>query len=124
MKTPGSTQNSACRLIAHAAVVLAAIAGSAAARAGQDETRQAIAVRHVDRHPTTDAAARSVLARLDRAAIEACGGSLFSLREVKDALRAGRCWRDAMAGAVAEIGDPRLADRFAHGHPEGGRHAL
>jgi UrcA family protein len=75
--------------------------------------RNAIMLTHIDRHPATPAAARKSLARIDRAALEVCGASGGSLREMKDATHRSACWREAMADAVAQIDDPLLTAAYA-----------
>ena len=57
-------------------------------------------------------ATRAVTRRLADAALEACGGSGFSLAEMRAAVVATRCWQDAYADAIAQRdrGDGRGAD--------------
>ena len=74
--------------------------------------RYAMAVRQADRPAPTRAAARQWLARIDQAALAVCGLSSFSLREVRLAMRRSPCWRDAMAGAVAQADDRLLHDAY------------
>ena len=76
--------------------------------------RYAATVR-ADLHPDTPAAARRALARIDAGALAVCGVSSFSLREVIAAARGSACWRDAMAGAMAQIDNPLLL-RSWHRH--------
>lgn len=71
--------------------------------------RYAMSVRHADRPSTTRAAVRRVLERIDAAALEVCGASSFSLREVRSAMRRSSCWRDAMTGAMAQVDDPLVS---------------
>ena len=75
-----------------------------------------IIVRHINTHPSTTAETKRTLARLDDAALRACGGSGFSLREVKAALRESACWKDAMDGAVRQIASPALQQNLARKH--------
>ena len=56
----------------------------------------------------TPTAARRLLARIGNAALEACGASTFSLADYKSAIRASRCWRDAVEDASRRIGSPTL----------------
>ena len=74
--------------------------------------RYAMAVRHADRPVTTYAAARQVVSRIDSAALEVCGVSSSSLRDVRLATRRSPCWRDAMAGAMARVDDPMVRDAY------------
>lgn len=70
-------------------------------------------VRNVNLHPTTEAEVQRTLAKLDGAALRVCGGSEFSLREYKTALRDSSCWRGAMEDATRQIASPALAQAFA-----------
>jgi UrcA family protein len=83
-----------------------------AAAADQDLNPPLVTLRGLDLHPSTPAAARWLLDQLGEAALEACGGSAFSLREVKAAIKASSCWRDAMADAVRRIDSPQLTVAF------------
>lgn len=72
-------------------VLLAASVGSAvlpvAAPAedfGRGLSTVAVVAHHVDVHPRSEKAARMSLRRLGEAAMQACGASSFSLREVKE----------------------------------------
>ncbi len=94
------------------------VAPVTAQRAETGAERNTILLRHVDRHPATPGAARRSLARIDRAALEVCGAFDSSLRELKDAIHRSACWREAMAGAVAQIDDPMLSAAYAD-HPAG-----
>jgi UrcA family protein len=85
----------------------------AAQRVDAGAERAVIQLNHVDRHPTTPAAARRSLARIDRAALEVCGAFDSSFRELKDAVHRSDCWRESMAGAVAQIDDPLLRAAYA-----------
>jgi UrcA family protein len=71
-----------------------------------------VTLRGLDLHPSTPASPRRLLNRLSEAALEVCGGSSFSLREVKAAIKASSCWRDAMGDAVRRIGSPQLTVAF------------
>jgi UrcA family protein len=75
--------------------------------------RTSIAVRHVNLHPGTSAEARRTFAKIDDAALRACGASGFSLAEAKAAMRASPCWQEAVGDAVRQSGDPLLAETFA-----------
>lgn len=91
-----------------------ALVAPAAARQPEAGTATAtVRIARLDRHPATPAAARRVLVRIDRALLEVCGASDFSLREVKAATRQSACWKDGMADAVARIGDPALRLAYA-----------
>lgn len=83
----------------------------AASIAGQpaEGATKSVVLRNINLHPASDADARRLLAQLDRAAVEACGATQFSLPEVKQAARRSDCWRSAMKQAVEGIGHPQLA---------------
>lgn len=85
-----------------------------------EETRS-VAVRHVDRHPATEAAARRTLARLGQGALEVCGASPFSVPQMRIAIRASRCWKDSMARAVRQIDNSTLADLYERTSNAGGK---
>jgi UrcA family protein len=85
---------------------------ASAATEDQNLVRPSVTLRGLDLHPSTPASARRLLDRLGEAALEACGGSAFSLREVKAAIKESSCWRDAMGDAVRRIGSPQLTVAF------------
>lgn len=78
-----------------------------------------VAVRHVNLHPATPAEARHTLAKIDDAALRACGASGFSLAEAKAAMRASPCWQEAVSDAVRRIDSPQLTQLFASTGPVG-----
>ena len=92
--------------------------GSAsAARDGAGEFSDSIVViHHADLHPSSAKAARAVLDRIDTAALEACGASSFSLREVKISVRSSQCWKESVAKVVARINDPMIQAAYASRH--------
>ncbi len=94
-----------------AAAGLFALAGLYASPSAAETVR--VPIHHIDLHPATPARARQVLARIDDAALRACGVSGFSLAEAKAALRASPCWHEAVDGAVRQIDDPLLTEAFA-----------
>jgi UrcA family protein len=67
-----------------------------------------IRLRYDRRELTSPAAARHLLRRIGKAALESCGASSFSLEEIKTEARASRCWRDAVDDAVRRIDAPLL----------------
>ena len=110
----------------HGWAIRAVIAGLAAAAFGAPAMAQepkdgvivqSVTVAPVDLHPHSAAEARRLLDRLSDAAIEACGGSASSLREVKAAIRASSCWRQSLSDVVYRIGDRRLIDQYDHSAP-------
>ena len=76
--------------------------------------RYAVTVHRAQLHPGTPRAARRTIARIEAAALEACGASPVSLREVKLAVRDSDCWRDSMAAAMERIDDPLLLSAYHH----------
>jgi len=79
------------------------------ARAQSEETKVVVRIAPADLHPRSPEAARQVIARLERAALEACGGSAFSSFDMKYATMRSQCWRESLARAVDQIGDPLLS---------------
>ena len=59
---------------------------------------------------TSPAAARHLLRRIQKAALESCGASSFSLNEIKTSTAASRCWRDAVDNAVRSVDEPLLTE--------------
>ena len=108
---PGSSGRLRASLLA---VLLLACTVSRACNAepvGVETTDIRLRYSHTDL--ATPAAARRLLARIGNAALEACGASTFSLAEYKNAIRASRCWRDAVEDATRRIGSPTLRARVA-----------
>jgi UrcA family protein len=85
---------------------------ASAATQDQDLIAPSVIVRGLELHPSTPASAQRLLDRLGEAALEVCGGSAFSLREVKVAIKASSCWRNALGDAVRRIGSPQLTVAF------------
>ena len=79
------------------------------ARAQAEETKVVVRIAPAELHPRSPEAARRLLARLERAALEACGGSAFSSFDMKFATTRSQCWRESLARAVDQIGDPLLS---------------
>jgi len=100
------------------ALGVTALAALPAPTLAQDVT-SSIAVKRIDRHPSSDRAVRRLLDRLGRAALEVCGGSSFGLREANDSVVRSQCWRDSMADAVGRIDDPRLTGAFRRSRRRG-----
>jgi UrcA family protein len=74
----------------------------------------AVTVHRAQLHPATPAAARRTIARIEAAALEACGASPFSLREVKLAVRSSDCWGDSVAATIKRLDDPLLLSAYRH----------
>jgi len=83
-----------------------------AATQDQDSILPSVIVRGLELYPSTPASAQRLLDRLSEAALEVCGGSAFSLREVKVAIKASSCWRDALSDAIRRIDSPQLTLAF------------
>jgi UrcA family protein len=75
-----------------------------------------IRLRYDRRELTSPAAARHLLRRLGKAALESCGASSFSLEEIKTAALTSRCWRDAVDDAVRRIDEPLLTAAVRENH--------
>lgn len=103
-------------LMGLALAVAALSAPALAAGQGTPDVTHSVALRGVDLHPASPAAARHLLRKIDEAALDACGGSPFSLRETRDAIEASSCWKDAVADAVRQTQNPLLADALEHRH--------
>jgi UrcA family protein len=65
----------------------------------------------VNPNPATPADARDERRRIEAAAMEVCGASPTSLRELRLAVRGSACYRQAMAGALRQIDHPAFASR-------------
>lgn len=98
-----------------ALAALAAMMPAPATAADRADATRSVTVRHIDPSLTSPAAATRLLTRLDKAALEVCGASGFSLSDVKQATRRSRCWQDAMADAVRRLDNPLLAAAFDKG---------
>lgn len=106
-----STHKVQARLSAAAAgLVLVMLAGPVAAAS---EEATAVAVRHVNLAPETNAEANQLLGALGKGALEACGASPFSLAEYRRAVRDSACWQTSMADVVQRIDNPRLTAAFS-----------
>jgi UrcA family protein len=79
------------------------------ARASEDQ--QEVVVRVGDLDTTTERGADRALLRIRRAARDVCDVSP-GRRSLEDRLSARACVQDAMARAVADLGDPMVAARF------------
>lgn len=61
---------------------------------------------------TQAADARTMLRRLDTAAMAACGASTFSAQEVRREARRSGCYKAAMQGAVDSLGAPVVTSLY------------
>ena len=64
----------------------------------------------LDLNRSEDAAV--MMRRIDSAALSACGASKVSVREMQRAVRAGDCFRDAQARAVATLNAPTVTSLY------------
>jgi UrcA family protein len=101
--------------IAALASVLAMVPAPSAAQGNPFDAIQHVRVPRPTAPMQSDAQARALLARLDKAAIEACGASTFSLPDVQSATRNGPCWHKAIAEAVVQASDPRRRHSYLGG---------
>ena len=81
----------------------AIIAAPVAAFADEPVVTTNIAVSKAGLDLSSERDATRLLARLDRAALNVCGASAFSLREVQAATRASDCYHQSMDQAVASL---------------------
>lgn len=95
-------------------LALATLGAMTAVPSAAQERHEAVTVHRAQLHPATPAAARRTIARIEAAALEACGASSFSLREVKLAVRGSVCWRESMAATMTRIDDPLLLSAYHH----------
>ncbi|MGA0608591.1 UrcA family protein [Phenylobacterium sp. VNQ135] len=79
--------------------------------------REAVAVRTGDLALNRPGHAERLLRRFDRAALDVCGASHVSVRELQRAVRATDCYARAMDEAVTAVGAPRVADLHRRGGP-------
>jgi UrcA family protein len=96
------------------AAIALAVAGTAAAEPASVTTSIPVSLRGLD--PGNPGDTKVVLARLDRAALSACGASTFSLPDVKFGTRRSACYGDAMSTAVGALHEPALSAAFAAHH--------
>ena len=97
-------------LILAACAFLLPLASAAATPAPED--RRSVILRNVDLHPRDREGSRILLQRVDDAAMEACGASEHSLRELRTAVRASQCWKQATADTVRRIDDPLVSEAY------------
>jgi UrcA family protein len=84
-----------------------AMAGQAvAAPAGEEEAR--IILRGIERQPASPRAAKQVMARIEEAALQVCGGGAGAYPEVNRVVRRSDCWHKAVKGALAQVASPYL----------------
>ena len=81
---------------------------SGASIASAAETTTSVAVRST-LDPSNPRDRQVLLQRIDTAAMEACGAQRGSFAEVKRAVAASACHRDAVAGAVAQLKSSQAA---------------
>ena len=92
------------KLLIASTAALMVLAGAAVANAGAvsaDTTSIAVRTAKLDLSNPRDA--RLAMLRIDTAAMEACGAQRGSFTEVKRAVAASTCHRDAVANAVAQM---------------------
>ena len=56
--------------------------------------------------------AQAMLGRIEEAALNACGASKFSFAQVREATRAGDCYKSAMSNAVSSLGAPVVTSLY------------
>lgn len=77
-----------------------------------DTATTQVVVRRADAQARDPRAVRRLYLRLSDAALQACGAGPESLRELRIATRASRCWNDAMLATLRQIGNPALDAAF------------
>lgn len=103
------------KIIALAAAVLALSAPLFAhAQSAPGDQTASVAVRYSDLDLSRPQAAATLLDRVGRASLEACGASDASLPDLKDAVRRSDCYRANMQQAVTAIGSPAVAALYSH----------
>jgi UrcA family protein len=79
------------------------VLGLAAPAVAQPVETRAIAVSTAGLDLASPAGARIMTERLDRAAVQACGASSFSARDVQAEVRRSACYREAIDHAMAAL---------------------
>ncbi|NVN11315.1 UrcA family protein [Nguyenibacter vanlangensis] len=69
---------------------------------------QKVPVRYFRADLATEARARILVRRLDRAALEACGDSTAIAEDLRRVIARSACRRDAVMRAVGDVNDPTL----------------
>ena len=103
--------------LASFAIALCLVAPVAAHAAASQETL-ALPVSHADLDLAQPQDAATMLTRLDRAALTACGASAFSFRQVQDEVRASRCYRQSMDRAVTDLAAPGVTRLYQERLPQ------
>lgn len=88
------------------AIAVAAVLPTAAL-AGEGTTTRAVSTAGLDLSRTSDAAVMAH--RLDRAAMNVCGASEFSARDVQNDVRGSSCYRDAVDRALEALSAPAVS---------------
>ena len=97
------------RMILALAVSLATAGMAPAALAAQQTTTVAVPYGDLDLGNRSDSA--ELMARLQRAALEACGASEFSVPDYRRAVEHSACYRHSVDRAVQAIRAPGLSDQ-------------
>jgi UrcA family protein len=63
-------------------------------------------------HPQSEEEATILLDRVEKAAIEVCGASKFSVAEYSRAVRRSSCWEKSVSDTVSRIGSPILSEVY------------
>jgi len=99
---------------------LAMIAFPALSMAGEpSETPVAVRVSFKDLDLSRPSDAAVFLSRLHDAALEACGGSVFSARGYISAIETSECFKGGMARAVEAIDAPKVAQLYLNASQSG-----
>jgi UrcA family protein len=97
-----------------AAIVALSAPLLAQAQPAADDQRTSVAVHYGDIDVNRPDGAAALLNRIGQASLEACGASVFSFREVKEAVRDSECYRNSMQQAVLNVGAPAVTRLYNH----------
>src|ERR1700740_2367556 len=87
----------AARALAALALAISVGLSAGVARAQAEDTSVLVRIKAAGLHPRSPETAHQLLARLEKAALEACGASEFSFPDVKLAIQRTPCWRESVA---------------------------
>jgi len=93
-------------------VAAAAIAAPAVSLAASEDAAPAVKVSYQGLNLASSEGAATLLARVDKAAMTACGAPASSLREYRDAVRRSDCHQRSMNRAVAQLNSPTVTAAY------------
>ena len=95
-----------------AALAAMAAAGAPVLAADPGMMTEYVRVNRAAVTPATPGEAKRSLGRLDVAAMQACGASVFSVPDYKSAVRDSSCWHDSMTDVVSRIDNQYLTAAY------------